>query len=69
MRSHAARDTLAWSTTGCGVGVGGKGAPEVLARRFEWHVPRIDGLVFGVRNEKMTRCNACNASTSSVDGM
>ncbi|KAJ7797456.1 hypothetical protein B0H14DRAFT_57275 [Mycena olivaceomarginata] len=51
---HAARDALAWSTTGCGVGVGGEGAPEVLARRFERNVPRIDGLV----NEKMTRCNA-----------
>ncbi|KAJ7787524.1 hypothetical protein B0H14DRAFT_2629246 [Mycena olivaceomarginata] len=29
---HAARDTLAWTTTGFGVGVGGEGAPEVLAR-------------------------------------
>jgi hypothetical protein len=38
---HAARDTLAWSTTGCGVGVGGEGAPEVLARRFERYGPRI----------------------------
>ncbi|KAJ7683151.1 hypothetical protein B0H14DRAFT_3535394 [Mycena olivaceomarginata] len=29
---HAARDKLAWSTTGFGMGVGGEGAPEVLAR-------------------------------------
>ncbi|KAJ7306870.1 hypothetical protein DFH08DRAFT_944689 [Mycena albidolilacea] len=55
---HAARDTLAWSTTGCGVGVGGEGAPEVLARRFERHRPRIAGLVLGLRNEKMRRCKA-----------
>jgi hypothetical protein len=30
--------------------VGGEGAPsmsEVLARRFERHRPRIDGLMFG----------------------
>jgi hypothetical protein len=56
---HAARDALAWSTTGCGVGVGGEGAPnlsEVLARRFERHGPRIDGRVSELRDEKMRRC-------------
>jgi hypothetical protein len=43
------------------VGVGGEGAPnlsEVLAWRFERHVPRIDGSVFGLRND-----------AASVDGI
>jgi hypothetical protein len=46
---HTARDTLAWSATGCGVGVGGEGAPnlsEVLVQRFERHRPRIDGCAW-----------------------
>jgi hypothetical protein len=49
---HAARDRLARSTTGCGVGEGEEGAPnlsEVLARRFERDGPIIDG---GLRDEK-----------------
>jgi hypothetical protein len=30
---HAARDTLAWSATGCGVGVDGEGAPNMRCWR------------------------------------
>ncbi|KAJ7797444.1 hypothetical protein B0H14DRAFT_3157472 [Mycena olivaceomarginata] len=64
---HAARDALAWSTTGCGVGR--EGAPnlsEVLARRFERHGPRIDGWVYELRNEKMRRCNASSVERQPV---
>ncbi|KAJ7936372.1 hypothetical protein B0H13DRAFT_2448050 [Mycena leptocephala] len=60
---HAARDTLAWSTTGCGVGVGEEGAPnlsEVLARRFERHGPRIERWMFRLRNEKIRQCTYCS---------
>jgi hypothetical protein len=58
---HVIRDTLTWSATGCGVGVGGEGAlnlSEVLARRFERHGPRVDRDGSGLQDEKMTRCNA-----------
>ncbi|KAJ6557455.1 hypothetical protein B0H19DRAFT_1234715 [Mycena capillaripes] len=47
---------------GRGRGWGGPNLSEVLVRRFERHVPRIDGWVAELRDQKTTRCKAlqCN---------
>ncbi|KAJ7303108.1 hypothetical protein DFH08DRAFT_825957 [Mycena albidolilacea] len=53
-RSHGAPRAVAWAWVGRSKVL----CPTRLARRFERHGSRIDRWVSGLRDEKMTRCNA-----------